>query len=193
MGPTVSWLWAMGITPDRLVSPRVGFIPAREVVDDGQTIEPSVSVPRAAAARFAAIAVPEPELDPHGLWSSTYGLRHCPARPVHPLDDWNERKLAHSDRLVFPNGTAPSLRRPRAVKASRGTTDPRRASDPAVVCIRSFVEMLSFSSMGIPWRGPRMWPSCLSLSSWSAMARASELISMTELSWIPVWSIWSIR
>ena len=38
--------------------------------DDGQTIEPSVSVPTAAAQRLAATAAAEPELEPHGLRSS---------------------------------------------------------------------------------------------------------------------------
>src|SRR5439155_16680180 len=157
MGPTTSWLWAMGTTPARLVRPRVGLIPASPVVEDGHTMDPSVSVPSAAAARLAETAVPDPELDPHGLWSSTYGLRHWPARPLHPLEDWNERKLAHSDRLAFPSRTAPSRRRPFAVKASRGTIEPRSASDPAVVCIRSAVAMLSFSRMGMPCIGPRTW------------------------------------
>ena len=38
--------------------------------DDGQTIEPSVSVPTATAQRFAATAAAEPELEPQGLRSS---------------------------------------------------------------------------------------------------------------------------
>src|SRR5687767_14345892 len=65
-GPTVSWLWAMGITPEQLTRPRVGLMPTTELTDAGQTIEPSVSVPTAAAARLAATATPEPELEPHG-------------------------------------------------------------------------------------------------------------------------------
>ena len=71
MGPVTSWLWAMGTTPERLVSPRVVLIPARLLCEEGQTIDPSVSVPSEAAARLAATAVPDPELEPHGLWSST--------------------------------------------------------------------------------------------------------------------------
>jgi len=46
-------------------------MPTRALWEEGQTIEPSVSVPSEAAARLAAIAVPDPELDPQGLWSST--------------------------------------------------------------------------------------------------------------------------
>jgi hypothetical protein len=35
--------------------------------DEGPVIEPSVSVPIAAAHRFAAAAAPEPELDPQDV------------------------------------------------------------------------------------------------------------------------------
>src|SRR5262245_58454801 len=124
MGPVTSWLCAIGMTPERLVRPSVGLMPTSELWDDGQTIEPSVSVPRAAAARLAAIALPDPELEPHGLWSSTYGSRVWPARPDQPLDDCVERKLAHSERLTLPRITAPASRSLRTTKASRGTLDP---------------------------------------------------------------------
>src|SRR5256886_3566058 len=45
IGPAVSWLWAMGTMPLRDTRPSVGLIPTSEQADDGQTIEPSVSVP----------------------------------------------------------------------------------------------------------------------------------------------------
>jgi hypothetical protein len=41
----VSWLCAIGTTSARLVSPTVGLIPTTPLIDAGQTIEPSVSVP----------------------------------------------------------------------------------------------------------------------------------------------------
>jgi hypothetical protein len=63
IGPTVSLLWAIGITPARLVSPTVGLMPTTMQADDGLRIEPSVSVPSVAAARFAATAAAAPELD----------------------------------------------------------------------------------------------------------------------------------
>src|SRR2546430_4646958 len=69
IGPGVSWLWAIGITPDRLMRPRVGLMPTSPFADEGQTTEPSVSVPTAAAQRFAPVAAPEPELEPQGLRS----------------------------------------------------------------------------------------------------------------------------
>src|SRR5947207_8698434 len=102
MGPAVSWLCAMGIMPARLITPRVGLIPTSEFAPEGQTTEPSVSVPTPTAARFAAIATPVPELEPQGLRSSAYALRHNPPRPLQPLTERVERKLAHSERLVLP-------------------------------------------------------------------------------------------
>jgi hypothetical protein len=57
--------------PARLTRPTVGLIPTSEFADEGQTIDPSVSVPIAAAQRFADGAAPEPELDPQGFRSNT--------------------------------------------------------------------------------------------------------------------------
>jgi hypothetical protein len=69
MGPAVSWLWAMGMTPERLIKPRVGLIPTMPLVCAGQMIDPSVSVPTTAAHRLAETATAEPELEPHGFRS----------------------------------------------------------------------------------------------------------------------------
>src|SRR5207302_564825 len=85
IGPAVSWLWAIGTMPLRLRRPSVGLIPTMPLLLEGETIDPSVSVPIAAAQRFAATAAPDPELDPDGLRSSAYGLRVCPPRPLQPL------------------------------------------------------------------------------------------------------------
>jgi hypothetical protein len=49
MGPAVSWLWAMGMMPDRPTSPTVGLSPTTPLTALGETIDPSVSVPIAAA------------------------------------------------------------------------------------------------------------------------------------------------
>ena len=75
-----------------------------------------------AAARFAAMAAPVPELDPDVLRSSTYGLRHRPPRPDQPLVDRVDRKLAHSLRFVFPRMTAPASRSLATMNASAGAT-----------------------------------------------------------------------
>ena len=68
----------------RLTSPTVGFSPTSELAPDGQIMEPSVSVPTPTAAKLAPIAAPVPELEPQGLRSSAYGLRHWPPRPLQP-------------------------------------------------------------------------------------------------------------
>jgi hypothetical protein len=59
------------MTPARLVRPTVGLMPTTPLLVAGQTIEPSVSVPRPAAVRLAATDAAEPELEPQGLRSST--------------------------------------------------------------------------------------------------------------------------
>ena len=71
IGPAVSCSAEIGTIPDRLRSPRVGLMPASPFAPDGQTIEPSVSVPTVTVARSADAATPEPELEPHGFRSRT--------------------------------------------------------------------------------------------------------------------------
>src|SRR3546814_16909595 len=91
--------------PSRLTSPTVGLIPTRPLTAEGQITLPSVSVPTPTLARLAAIALPVPALEPHGLRSSTYGLRVWPPRALQPDAECGERKLAHSLRLVLPRIT----------------------------------------------------------------------------------------
>src|SRR5205814_3365408 len=110
IGPAVSWLCAIGTMPSRLRSPRVGLMPTRALVLDGDTIEPSVSLPIAAAHNEAATATPDPELDPDGLRSNAYGFFVCPPRPLQPLDECVDRKFAHSLRFVLPSTIAPASR-----------------------------------------------------------------------------------
>ena len=71
IGPAVSCVCEMGITPVRPTSPTVGLMPTMPFAEEGHTIDPSVSVPIATAHRLAETATPDPELDPHGLRSST--------------------------------------------------------------------------------------------------------------------------
>src|SRR5690349_15632337 len=119
--------------PMRLMSPSVGLIPTNEFALDGQTTDPSVSVPMPIAARLAAIAAPVPELEPHGLRSSTYGFFVWPPRPLQPLVEWLERKFAHSLKFVLPRITAPASRSFFATVESCNGIDPPNASEPAVV------------------------------------------------------------
>ena len=41
---------------------------------DGHIIDPQVSVPTAIAHKFAETATADPELEPHGFLSKTYGF-----------------------------------------------------------------------------------------------------------------------
>ncbi len=69
MGPAVSCEWEMGMMPLRLTRPTVGLIPTSPFDDEGQTMEPSVSVPMPIAQKLAEMPAPVPELDPQGLRS----------------------------------------------------------------------------------------------------------------------------
>src|SRR2546428_4194161 len=109
-GPTVSCVLEFWTTLARLVRPTVSLIPTVPFAFAGQTIEPSVSVPRPAAQRLPDTEAAEPELEPHGLRSRTYGLFVCRPWPDHPLEEWKERKLAHSLRFVLARMIAPASR-----------------------------------------------------------------------------------
>src|SRR3982074_3683401 len=135
----------MGITPWRLVRPTVGLMPTTPFADDGLMIEPSVSVPNAATHRLADTETPEPAPEAPGLRSSTNGLRVWRPRPLQPLDERLERKLAHSLRLALPSSTAPACLSLLATGASWLADGPTNASEPAVVCIWSPVSMLSLT------------------------------------------------
>ena len=50
--------------PSRLINPTVGLMPTAMLALAGLRIDPDVSVPTATATRFAATAMPDPELDP---------------------------------------------------------------------------------------------------------------------------------
>src|SRR5215468_6870614 len=121
----------MGTMPVLLTRPSVGLMPTMPHACDGLTIEPSVSVPTASGASPAATATPEPELEPDGLRPAPCGLTAWPPSVDQPLDDWVDRKLAHSDRLALPRSTALAARSPPMRKASSAAA-PSSAGEPAV-------------------------------------------------------------
>ena len=102
-----------------------------------------------------------------------------PPMPLQPLDDGNERKFAHSDRLSLPMITAPASRRPSTMNASSGVL-PASAHEPAVVGI-PVVLMLSFRRTGMPSSG-RSTPRLRALSAARASAKAVGLTRITALS-----------
>src|SRR6185503_11094463 len=118
-GPTVSCVCEIGTTPARLVSPTVGLMPTTPFALEGHTMLPSVSVPSVRAAKLAVAAAPDPALEPQGLRLRPYGLLVWPPTADQPLVEKNERKLAHSERLVLPRITAPPARSRAATVESR--------------------------------------------------------------------------
>src|SRR5512145_1847903 len=70
IGPGVSCENEIGTMPSRLSAPTVGFKPTSAFTDEGDVIEPSVSVPTDAAHRLAAAATALPDDEPLGLRSS---------------------------------------------------------------------------------------------------------------------------
>jgi hypothetical protein len=73
IGPAVSCDLEIGMIPARLTRPTVGLMPTTPQTEDGETIDPSVSVPTATAQRLAETATADPELEPDGLRSRVLG------------------------------------------------------------------------------------------------------------------------
>src|SRR5690349_15043519 len=100
----------MGTMPSPAIRPTVGLRPTMPFTDDGQTMDPLVSVPTAAGAKRTATATAEPELEPQADRPGSCGLRTRPPTALQPLDDWRERKLAHSERFALARTMAPASR-----------------------------------------------------------------------------------
>src|SRR3954471_23531855 len=179
IGPAVSWSAEIGMIPARLRRPSDGLMPASPLAPDGQTTEPSVSVPTATVARSAEAATPEPELEPHGFRSRTYAMFVWPPMPLQPDDDGTERKFAHSLRLALPMISAPAALRRWTMKASGGV-EPASAHEPAVVGM-PVVSMLSLTITGIPRSGRRS-PWRRAASAARARARALRFTVITAWS-----------
>ena len=62
-------MWEIGMTPERLHKPTVGFMPTTELDRAGLRIEPEVSVPTDTGTKPAATAAAEPELEPPGWYT----------------------------------------------------------------------------------------------------------------------------
>src|ERR1700723_4528551 len=94
IGPAVSCTGDSGTMPVLLTRPRVGLTPTTPQALDGETIEPSVSVPTARGAKPADRPAAEPELDPAGVRASAYGFAVWPPSVDQPLVEWGDRKFA---------------------------------------------------------------------------------------------------
>ena len=149
-----------------------------------QTIEPSVSVPMATVAKFAATPAPEPEDEPHGLRRSTYGLLVRPPTPDQPLLEFVERKLAHSEQVGLADdhrAGLPQLAGEERVLADGAAQQRERPGGRRLLVLGA---MLSLSRIGMPSSGERApcVRRCRSLAA--ATFRASGLTARTALTFL---------
>ena len=133
--------------------------------------------------KFAERPTPEPELDPCGLRSSTYGIAALPAGTA-PAADASEARGRRPTRSCStcrgvsrpPRAACPRCTRPRADSSA-----PARAIPPSSAVL-SALPMFALSSTGIPCSGPRTLPALRSASSASAIVSASGFVSITARS-----------
>lgn len=152
------------------------------------TSDLQVSVAKDARAKLAAAAVAEPDDEPNVGIVRWYGLMVCPRRLLRPSGTENDRYLvvsrcfgcypARSDMFALPKMMAPALRRSRMTAASLRGRASSRATEPAVVFMRSAVATLSLP--GMPHSGnfaksalPRL----------AAICSASGFVSRMALRW----------
>src|SRR5208282_5892728 len=137
IGPTASWVNEQGITPARLIRPRVGRMPTRLFAEDGDRIEFTVSEPVPTAAKLAAKAAPVPPEDPPGVRVSSYGFFVCPPSELTVMP-----VIASSCMFAFPRISAPFSRSRVTVNASFAGCMPLSASDPPVVGISAVSQVV---------------------------------------------------
>ena len=104
-GPTASLYGLSGITPARLVRPRVVRMVASDANAAGFDNELHVSVPNATVTRLAETATALPPLDPAVLSDGSYALPIVPATELIP-----KSPNGNSSRFVFPSTIAPARR-----------------------------------------------------------------------------------
>jgi hypothetical protein len=84
IGPILSSVQQRGMAPVRGTRPKVGRSPVTPQRMDGATMEPSVSVPRLKPTNPAAVAEPEPALEPLEPSARFHGLRVTPPYQMSP-------------------------------------------------------------------------------------------------------------
>src|SRR5262245_2950553 len=100
MGPSLSMLHDSAIAPWRLTRPNVGLSPVAPQRVQGDTIEPSVSVPIAKPTSPATVAAADPADEPLEPFLSSQGLRVRPPNQPSPI--------ASAPRLSLAISTAPA-------------------------------------------------------------------------------------
>ena len=146
MGPTWSMDHDPAATPYRLTLPQLGLSPDSPHQAAGRRIEPPVSSPNDVAHRKAAVAEPDPPLEPPVNLLRSQGLRlglYCCDAP-----------RANSVRLVLPNKTAPALFKLATAVASSSGMNSDIKREPTVVRT-PLVHNWSFTATGTPCIGPK--------------------------------------
>ena len=100
--------------PSRLTSSCVGEIPTALAARAGLRIDAPVSSAIAQVTRLAATAEPDPELEPSGLRSVSYGLQNVPPNELRGMPE------AYSPRFALARMIAPAARRRATNVASSG-------------------------------------------------------------------------
>ena len=113
------------IAPCRLIRPKVGRRPVAPVRVQGETMEPSVSLPMANPTAPAAVAAAEPADEPLEPWSVFHGLRVMPPNHTSPH--------ASSPSVSLATSTAPAAARRSTTAASSSITCSRNGTEPQVV------------------------------------------------------------
>ena len=135
----------------------------------GRRTEPPVSEPMAKPHRPAAMATPEPLLEPPGVrcTAASQGFQGVPRGRLMPVVP-----RANSTVLVLPKMTQPARLRLLTKLPSGPIRSPTSSFEPAWTGMPSTARM-SLTATGTPMRGPRSVPAASSASSARAAARAS--------------------
>ena len=162
------------IVPWRETRPNVGRSALVEQATEGDTIEPSVSVPMANATPPAAVADAEPAEDPLEPRVVSQGLRVRSPNHTSPH--------ASAPTESFATSTAPAASRRSITSAVSSMICASKGFAPQVVRY-PLQAIRSLTPHGIPWSSPRSVPSAKSASACAALSSARSRVNvMTQCS-----------
>ena len=153
-----------GLRPCRLTRPQVGLRPTNPHQAAGPRTEPPVSSPREVAHRKAAVAPPEPLLEPPVNRSRSQGLRAV-------SNAWDKLVVPNSVILSLPRRMAPAAFSLAITVASSSGTTSLKMGVPQVVRMPAVLSW-SLTATGTPCKGPRYAPRASSRSDARAASTA---------------------
>src|SRR4051794_15331511 len=156
IGPSLSIVHESAIAPVRGTNPKLGRSPVAPQVDDGETIEPSVSDPTANATHPATVADAGPADEPLDPCERFHGFR------VTPPNQWSP--IANSPSVSLAMSTAPASSKRLTTVASSSRVCVWNPPAPHVVGY-PFTASKSFAPHGSPCSGPRYFPVAISRSA----------------------------